>query len=57
MLRLDRVFIDGGVKPIALTAHRSEATKVASDHLPLVLDFDTVVEPTPTANFPARIVA
>jgi endonuclease/exonuclease/phosphatase family metal-dependent hydrolase len=57
MLRLDRVYIDGGVKPIALTAHRSKATKVASDHLPLVLDFDTVVEPTPTANFPARIVA
>lgn len=38
-LRLDRVFVDAGVQPLALRAHRSEVSAVASDHLPLVMRF------------------
>jgi endonuclease/exonuclease/phosphatase family metal-dependent hydrolase len=56
-LRLDRVFVDDGVSPLALTAHRSDAARTASDHLPLVMLFDFVEEREPTAHFPARIVA
>ncbi len=57
LLRLDRVFVDGGIRPLDLTAHRSTGSRLASDHLPLVLKFDAVEEPTPSANYPARIVA
>jgi endonuclease/exonuclease/phosphatase family metal-dependent hydrolase len=41
LLRLDRILIDAGVRPISLRAHRSAASMAASDHLPLVLEFDT----------------
>lgn len=35
--RLDRVFVDDGVRPHSLKPHRSELARLASDHLPLVL--------------------
>ncbi len=57
LLRLDRVFVDGGIRPLELTTHRTESAKYASDHLPLVLKFDAVEQATPSANYPARIVA
>ncbi|MGA9521783.1 MAG: endonuclease/exonuclease/phosphatase family protein [Myxococcaceae bacterium] len=57
VLRLDRVFVDKGIRPLEMITHRSEGAKRASDHLPLVLKFDAVEEPTPSARHPARIVA
>jgi endonuclease/exonuclease/phosphatase family metal-dependent hydrolase len=39
-IRLDRVYVDAGVRPLGLHAHRSELARVASDHLPLVLRFE-----------------
>ncbi len=57
VLRLDRCFVDRGVAPQTLHAHRSARAQVASDHLPLVLRFRTVREVAPQAQYPARIVA
>ena len=39
LFRLDRIFVDDGVKPGQVFAHRSALSAVASDHLPLVMDF------------------
>lgn len=37
--RFDRVFVDAGVDPLELRAHRSALAAQASDHLPLVMRF------------------
>ncbi len=57
MLRLDRMFVDAGVEPVSLHAHRSETAKVASDHLPLVMRFRTVREEQVVPQYPVQIVA
>lgn len=36
-LRLDRMFVDGGVQPLSLRVHRTPLSAAASDHLPLVM--------------------
>lgn len=38
-LRLDRIYVDAGVRPLHIRSHRSPKSKEASDHLPLVLRF------------------
>jgi endonuclease/exonuclease/phosphatase family metal-dependent hydrolase len=43
ILRLDRIFVDCGVKPLDIAAHRSKRAEVASDHLPLVMRFQAPV--------------
>jgi endonuclease/exonuclease/phosphatase family metal-dependent hydrolase len=40
MLSLDHVFISAGVKARRLAVARSPLTRLASDHLPLMMDFD-----------------
>ena len=40
LLRLDRIFVDSGVRPLTIRPHRSALAAVASDHLPLVLRFE-----------------
>jgi endonuclease/exonuclease/phosphatase family metal-dependent hydrolase len=40
MLRIDHVFVSAGVKVLALRTSVSSRTRVASDHLPLVMDFE-----------------
>jgi endonuclease/exonuclease/phosphatase family metal-dependent hydrolase len=40
LLRIDHVFVSTGVKVLDLDAPYSPATRVASDHLPLVMDFE-----------------
>jgi endonuclease/exonuclease/phosphatase family metal-dependent hydrolase len=57
LFRLDRIFVDQGIRPIALFAHRSEKSAVASDHLPLVMHFETLHAAQPTARHPVQIVA
>ncbi len=42
-LRLDRIFVDRGVRPISLSAHRSRLSALASDHLPLVMRFEAPI--------------
>jgi endonuclease/exonuclease/phosphatase family metal-dependent hydrolase len=39
-LRIDHFFVSDGVKVLDLDAPYSPATRVASDHLPLVMDFE-----------------
>jgi endonuclease/exonuclease/phosphatase family metal-dependent hydrolase len=40
MLRIDHLFVSADVRVRALDAPYSAATRIASDHLPLVMDFD-----------------
>lgn len=40
-IRLDRVMVDDQVRPVHLATHRTPLARLASDHLPLVLHFDT----------------
>lgn len=46
-LRLDRIFVDAGVRPLEITPHKSERAMVASDHLPLVMKFQAPVGQAP----------
>ncbi|MGQ0504422.1 MAG: endonuclease/exonuclease/phosphatase family protein [Myxococcaceae bacterium] len=39
-MRLDRIYVDDGVKPLDVWAHRSAKSREASDHLPLVMRFE-----------------
>lgn len=49
-MRLDRVYVDSGVQPLALHTHRTPLSAVASDHLPLVLRCRAPIEAAlPTA--------
>jgi endonuclease/exonuclease/phosphatase family metal-dependent hydrolase len=40
MLRIDHVFVSAGIKVLALRTPVSPRARVASDHLPLVMDFE-----------------
>lgn len=40
LLRLDRIFVDAGIRPLRVRVHRSPVSVAASDHLPLVLEFE-----------------
>jgi endonuclease/exonuclease/phosphatase family metal-dependent hydrolase len=57
VLRLDRAFVDAGVEPLSLAAHRTPRAQVASDHLPLVMRFRTVRAQQPAPQMPVQIVA
>jgi endonuclease/exonuclease/phosphatase family metal-dependent hydrolase len=39
-LPIDHVFVGGGIRVVRLQAPQTPATRIASDHLPLVMDFD-----------------
>jgi endonuclease/exonuclease/phosphatase family metal-dependent hydrolase len=47
VMRLDRIYVDDGVLPLALRAERSALSRVASDHLPLVLRLAIPPRPEP----------
>jgi endonuclease/exonuclease/phosphatase family metal-dependent hydrolase len=42
LLRIDHVFVSADIKVLDLDAPYTPATRVASDHLPLVMDFELV---------------
>jgi len=42
-IRLDRMYVDANVRPLELKAHRSALSRIASDHLPLVMRFEAPV--------------
>ena len=54
MLRLDRVYVDDGVLPLALRSDDSALARVASDHLPLVLRF-SLPPPRPVPSPPVLL--
>lgn len=45
--RIDHVFIDGGFKVIGVQVPRNELTRMASDHLPLVVDLEVPATDSP----------
>jgi endonuclease/exonuclease/phosphatase family metal-dependent hydrolase len=50
LLRLDRVFVDNGVRPIWVRPHRSSLAAQASDHLPIVMRFEApILETLPSS--------
>lgn len=57
LMRLDRMYVDAGIVPHSLTAHRSKLSAVASDHLPLVMRFGTRHPELRSSQHPAQIVA
>jgi endonuclease/exonuclease/phosphatase family metal-dependent hydrolase len=42
LLRLDRMFIDRGICPLAIRVHKSALAQRSSDHLPVVMRFETL---------------
>ena len=56
LLRLDRIYVDAGVKPLALQSHRTPLAALASDHLPLVMRFQTRREPSLPAAAPVELI-
>ena len=56
VLRLDRIFVDSGVKPLSLQAHRTPLSAVASDHLPLVLRFEAPLEEPAARSAPVQLI-
>lgn len=56
MLRLDRIYVDSGVRPLALSAHRTPLSAVASDHLPLVMRFEAPLEGQQPLSAPVQLI-
>ncbi|MCK8496471.1 MULTISPECIES: endonuclease/exonuclease/phosphatase family protein [Myxococcus] len=52
VLRLDRIYVDAGVRPLRIFPHRTELSRVASDHLPLVLRFQAPILSESTSDSP-----
>lgn len=57
LLRLDRIFVDVGVRPLSIRPHRSPLAAVTSDHLPLVMRFEAPVLTEPmAASAPVQLI-
>lgn len=56
-MRLDRIFVDDGVRPLAIGTHRSKLAALASDHLPLVMRFEAPIPERRSQSAPAEILA
>lgn len=58
-LRLDRIYVDPGVRPLSLRAHRTALSRQASDHLPLVMRFEAPVDEGPpiSAASPVEMIS
>lgn len=57
LMRLDRIYVDAGVRPLSIRPHRSELTRSASDHLPLVLRFEAPVREALRPSGPVELIA
>jgi len=49
-MRLDRVYVDQEVQPLELVSHRTRASRLASDHLPLVMRMRAPLPPSRHAS-------
>jgi endonuclease/exonuclease/phosphatase family metal-dependent hydrolase len=38
-LRIDHVFVSPSIEVLGVKVHRTPSTRIASDHLPLIVDF------------------
>ena len=57
LLRLDRIFVDMGVRPLTIRPHRSSLARLASDHLPLVMRFEAPIAIEPLAvSAPVQLI-
>jgi len=57
LLRLDRIFVDMGVRPLTIRPHRSSLASLASDHLPLVMRFEAPIAIEPLAvSAPVQLI-
>lgn len=57
LLRLDRIFVDVGVRPLTIRPHRSSLASIASDHLPLVMRFEAPITTEPLApSAPVQLI-
>ncbi|XXF75768.1 endonuclease/exonuclease/phosphatase family protein [Myxococcaceae bacterium GXIMD 01537] len=56
LLRLDRIFVDVSVKPLAIHPHRSPLAALASDHLPLVLRFEAPIATALPVSAPVELI-
>ena len=56
MLRLDRIYVDAGVRPLDIHPHRTETSRVASDHLPLVLRFEAPISVEGPHSLPVQLI-
>jgi endonuclease/exonuclease/phosphatase family metal-dependent hydrolase len=54
--RLDRMYVDEGVRPLSIQPHRSPLAVKASDHLPLVMRFEAPVEVAPRTTPPVELM-
>lgn len=55
-LRLDRVYVDAGVRPLSIRSHRTPLSVRASDHLPVVLRFEAPVGALMEAPAPVELI-
>lgn len=53
--RLDRIYVDAGVRPIEVHPHRSQRAAVASDHLPLVMRFEAPIPERESTALPVEL--
>ncbi len=56
MMRLDRIYVDAGVRPVSIHPHRTELSRVASDHLPLVLRFEAPIAAEAPLSPPVQLI-
>jgi endonuclease/exonuclease/phosphatase family metal-dependent hydrolase len=56
MLRLDRIYVDSGVRPLSLGAHRTPLSTIASDHLPLVMRFEAPLAGRAPRSAPVELI-
>jgi endonuclease/exonuclease/phosphatase family metal-dependent hydrolase len=54
--RLDRIYVDAGVRPLEVHPHRSPRAVVASDHLPLVMRFEAPIAEREPAGLPVELI-
>jgi endonuclease/exonuclease/phosphatase family metal-dependent hydrolase len=55
-LRLDRIYVDSGLRPLSLAAHRTPLSEVASDHLPLVMRFEGPLDSQTPRAAPVELI-
>ncbi|MBZ4415606.1 endonuclease/exonuclease/phosphatase family protein [Myxococcus sp. RHSTA-1-4] len=56
LLRLDRIFVDAGVRPLDIHPHRTELSRVASDHLPLVMRLEAPIAVEAPLSPPVQLI-
>jgi endonuclease/exonuclease/phosphatase family metal-dependent hydrolase len=56
LFRLDRIYVDAGVRPVSIHPHRTALSRVASDHLPLVMRFEAPVAVEAPLSPPVQLI-